>query len=266
MARSLRIGWSQGSLQPELREQLEMLVRRQLPPGWRRVTSSSKSWVAWSGQPDGLYFKGLPPRSPLDWLKALNGGRARRAVGNERLLRRHGFRTPATICWGQYRGFLFTVTRAVAGEPLTECLRRDWVVPLAGERLRAKRRLLVQLGQLIGRLHAAGICHGDLRLQNVLLAEDDFYLIDNEHNRRYRRLPVKVIEANLFQASLQPSNRVSRTDRLRVLHAYAQAYPRFSAGQLKQLALRVFSRTVAGLPPGWIYLSAEPGRFGETQR
>jgi tRNA A-37 threonylcarbamoyl transferase component Bud32 len=62
----------------------------------------------------------------------------------------------------------------------------------ADERIRRARACAESLGKLVGRMHAGGISHGDLKASNVLVVERaggiETYLIDAEDVRIARRL------------------------------------------------------------------------------
>ena len=85
-----------------------------------------------------------------------------------------------------------------------------------------------KFGKEIGELHRNGICHGDLRVNNILVKESEdniiFYFLDNERNAFFSKIPRGLIIKNLVQLNMLQSPHVSRQDRLRFFQAYCQAY------------------------------------------
>lgn len=218
-----------------LERDLPVLIRKELPTGWKRVQSSGRSWVAHS-ETEGLYFKAYLPRSSADWFKARIGGRARRTWRNSERLRRLGFHAPDFLCWGRHGNLLYTVSRAAPGESLGDYAYRNWSSPLRDEALHAKRQMLAKLGTLLGRLHSAGVYHPDLLPQNIIVSMQAIYLIDNDHNRHYRRVSTQKIKKNLQQTGTISTDLASRTDRIRFLRSYHLAHNRFSWEKLWKVA------------------------------
>lgn len=251
----------------EFRAAAESLLDGQLPPGWEWVKRTPRSVVARRPEPYSAYFKEFVPRSPLENLKAfLRGSRCQRAVERGDYLAQKGFRCPQVLCWGRRGGRNFMVTRGVQAIGLGHLAASQWHAPWSRARLRAKWRLLAELGTEIGRLHRAGICHGDLLPNNVLAQHADgqivFYFVDNERNSHFRRLPLRLVEKNLIQLQMIDGQVVTRTDRLRFFRAYCAAYPRFAAREarhfvrgLHQKALARWRQRQRGQGPG-------PGSLG----
>ncbi|MFO1352863.1 MAG: lipopolysaccharide kinase InaA family protein [Gammaproteobacteria bacterium] len=235
---------------------VELLAGR-LPTGWRWIASSRFARVACGSGGDAIYYKEFLPRSVFEGVKSwLRGSRCQRAVQQAALLEKHGFATPPVLGWGRCGAREFMLTQAIASEGFADYGYRCWTQrPLPAQALRAKRALLRALGAEVGRLHRIGIAHGDLRPNNLLLHflgnQARFYWIDNERNRQYRRVPMRKIRKNLVQINMLFSTALTRTDRLRFLCAYQQAYGRFGPQALRELARRVQRRTeerLAGKP------------------
>ena len=93
---------------------------------------------------------------------------------------------------------------------------------------RQRRQLLHVLGEAVGRMHRAGIVHGDLRPGNILARKSDgrweVFFIDNERTKKWPFLPNRLRLKNLVQINMLPSD-VSKTDRLRFFHAYLLLNP-----------------------------------------
>jgi len=207
-----------------LHEIARELSSDRLPGGWELIDSSSHTRVARNPQLQ-LYYKEFRPRSPVEGLKALlRGSRAVRARRNGDALLRCGFRAPANIAWGNLGGgreYLFTA--AVPGQGVDRWLRNS-LSPGVHDQLQGRWQLLDELGVLVGRLHATGFIHGDLRPGNVLAAFEGgrfrFSLIDNERTVRFDSPPGKALVRNLMQLNMLSPAELSMTDRTRFFRAW----------------------------------------------
>ncbi len=190
-----------------------------MPTGWELVSSSRFARVAFHAG-EQLYYKEFLPRGFLEEVKALaKGSRGRRARLHSEALIAAGFPAPENVAWGSLPGrreYLFT--RAVPGQGVTHWLR-DQLVLRSGEQLAQRRQLLRQLGHFIGRMHAAGFIHGDLRTSNVLAHQQDgdfqFILIDNERTVRVQPPSGKAMLRNLMQLNMLTHSDLSPRDRMR---------------------------------------------------
>jgi hypothetical protein len=220
------------------------LAEGEMPEGWEPVASSKFARVArHAGQ--GLFYKEFLPRGPAEMIKAVfRGSRGRRARLNSEALLTAGIQAPANVAWGSLpkrREYLFT--RAARGEGITHWLRSQ-LVERSGEALATRRLLLRQLGGFIGRVHAAGFIHGDLRTSNVLAYRDDdgfhFTLIDNERNIRAEPPPGKGLLRNLMQLNMLPPANLSCTDRMRFFGAWRQEMDQLSDIEARVVALDAY--------------------------
>jgi len=116
-----------------------------------------------------------------------------------------------------------------------------------------KRRFIVSLGQTIGKMHAGGIFHGDLRTGNVFArrinGEWEFFFLDNERTRRYRRIGRYLRIKNLVQINMLEPGSISATERMRFFKAYLKENPVLKA-DYKWLARVVMARTTRRLHSG----------------
>lgn len=220
---------------------VKQLVQGRTPKKWEYIDSSDHTVVASRLTSDPVYYKEYLARTFLEGLKGwLRGSRCDRARIQSHLLLRLGFHSPAVVCWGQYGKREFMISQGVPGQAFAKYIYEHWRRPLSHEQLRLQRQLIRELGQEIGRLHRLGIVHGDLRLNNILFEpthdKPQFYFIDNERNRKYRRIPLYQIKKNLIQVNMIPPTVITLTDRLRFFRAYSQVYGRFSANQQRRLA------------------------------
>jgi lipopolysaccharide kinase (Kdo/WaaP) family protein len=132
-----------------------------------------------------------------------------------------GFAVAPVLILGDERrsGRTLMVTARVAGEALPGVLRSD-IEPAR------RRELLRALGAEVARLHREGFIHGDLTPYNIFVADGTprrFSLIDHERtavprlNWERRRL------RNLVQLCRFELEGMGRTDRFRIVDAYARA-------------------------------------------
>jgi len=113
------------------------------------------------------------------------------------------------------------LTEPVAGEPLSEWLRR-------GPAPAARREVTWKLARLVRRLHDAGLSHRDLKAPNILVARGGGQdrprpvLVDLDGLRMGRRVALRRRVQNLMRlsVSLDEYGVARRTDRLRFLRAY----------------------------------------------
>jgi hypothetical protein len=95
---------------------------------------------------------------------------------------------------------------------------------LAKEQLRGKRELIRVFGRTVGRMHAMGIFHGDLKVVNVLARQEKsgwrFFFIDNERTKKFYILPPWLRLKNLVQVNMHRTDALTGTDRMRFFKAY----------------------------------------------
>lgn len=193
----------------------------------------------------GIYYKEFLPRGPLETLKAaLRGSRATRARQHNDALLSAGFAAPCNLAWGDLSGgreYLFS--SAVAGQGVTWWLREQ-LLERSGESLTRRRELLRALGDFIGRVHAAGFIHGDLRTSNVLAnyegGEFHFALIDNERNQRKQPAPGKGLLRNLMQLNMLLPADLSDRDRLRFFTAWHRQMSELSRLEARLLGVEAY--------------------------
>lgn len=220
------------------------LAQERLPPGWEPVNSSGYTHVA-CNRSLHLYYKEFLPRSPAESLKALfRGSRCTRARKNGDALLFAGIEAPANVAWGNLPGgreYLFS--RAAPGDGITHWLR-DILAARSGEDLLTRRKLLRSLGEFIGRVHATGFIHGDLRPGNVLAAMTgdrfQFTLIDNESNVRKVPAPGKALLKNLMQLNMLLPSDLSKTDRMRFFCAWRRQMRELSPLEAKLLGAEAY--------------------------
>jgi tRNA A-37 threonylcarbamoyl transferase component Bud32 len=195
-----------------------------------RFANVTRSVVNFHGHCHTLYLKEYFYRSFLDVIKHLfRPSRAKRAFNAALMLEENGFSSPEIIALGELRkGFFnsvnFLITRELAeAEAIYNIPEKNWLSTLT---LHDKRDFLKQLGKTIGRMHGAGIFHGDLRVGNIFAEKSQgqwrFFFLDNERTKKYRHLPKGLRLKNLVQINMLGSNYVSNTDRMRFFKSYCE--------------------------------------------
>jgi tRNA A-37 threonylcarbamoyl transferase component Bud32 len=238
-----------GPQKEECASAVHTLLNGGLPPAWEWVESSPNSVVAKRLNPSLAYFKEFLSRSPLETMKSLiRGSRCQRAIRKGEMMRQRGFLTPAVLCWGKKGNRHFMITEGLNAISLLTYIAREWVPPLVGEELKAKRELIEKFGRQIGNLHKAGVCHGDLKVSNILIRqagnEIDFYFIDNERNEYFSgSCPRRLIEKNLVQINRALLPNLSQQDRLRFFKTYSKTYGGFASSDEKKVIKRISQKT-----------------------
>jgi hypothetical protein len=200
----------------------------------------------------GLYYKEFLVRSPAASLQALaRGSRATRARMNSEVLLLAGIDAPENIFWGALPGgreYLFTA--AVPGESISHWLRHS-LTQRTGDALRLRRQLLHALGTFVGRVHATGFTHGDMRPEHVLAALQQeqfrFALINNERNARKAPVPGRMLLRDLLQLNRVAPKDLGRADRMRFFCAWRRQMRDLSPMETKILAAEAYRRALRRL-------------------
>lgn len=177
--------------------------------------------VYFKGKVHGLILKQYLNRSGLDIFKnLLFSCRAYRAFKAGQMLKQYGVFTPDTVAAGKktivgvpIRNFL--ITGEITGStPLYKILEAN---------ISQRQQIISQFGQVVGRMHAQNIFHGDLRLGNILVKQEKdkfiFFLLDNERTRKFKELPCRLRLKNLVQVCLI-SKYINDREREVFLNAY----------------------------------------------
>ena len=233
-------------------EAVRVLLDGELPSGWQWVNSSANSIVARRLKPKPVYYKEFLSRSPFEGIKNLfRGSRCQRAIVKGKMLRQRGFHSPVVYCWGKKGNRHFMISEGVDALGLGDYIRKHWQRPLSGAEISAKRRFIKKFGKIIGELHKNGICHGDLRVNNILVkkSQDDliFYFVDNERNGLFTKIPSRLIRKNLVQINMFQSPHITRQDRQRFFQAYCEAYGGLDPAEKLALIQGVQQRTAERL-------------------
>ena len=188
-------------------------------------------WTAgFGGTNHNLFIKQYLYRSVWDFVKhLLRPSRAMRAFKASIMLAENALLSPEVVALGQrkYGPFCiasFLITRKIENaRGVYTCLPEKGQMQKTGS-MHNKRQMIKQLGTTIGRMHRAGIFHGDMRGGNVLAERSEgqwrFFFLDNERTRKFRRLPERLRTKNLVQINMLIEPAVTRTERLRFFKVY----------------------------------------------
>jgi len=210
--------------------------RYQLTPVFSSDTSRvHKFTVRLGGVKRWVYFKQYLCRSAWDFIKHLvRPSRARRAFKATLVLEKNGFEAPAVVVMGEWKSDFFNRRNFLVTLEAENTKQIYQFIPegqenLTKEQLRAKRELIRAFGRTAGRMHAAGIFHGDLKVVNVLARQEKngwrFFFIDNERTKKFYILPPWLRLKNLVQLNMHRSPCLANSDRMRFLKAYLQENP-----------------------------------------
>lgn len=194
----------------------------------RRSRYATTYWNRVGGRrldnPNPIIFLKLfdPPRGLSTIGRITAGSRARRAANAAQWLKAAGFEVPESLLLGEEgrAGRALLITRQIDGEVLPRFLDRCDV--------KSRHETLRALGREVGRLHRAGLIHGDLTPFNIFVRHGEparFVFIDHERTRRASRMIGRERRElrNLVQLGHFKLAHVGRTDRVRVFRAWAQA-------------------------------------------
>ncbi len=174
------------------------------------------------------------------------GSRMRRAWRGAVRLAAKGVSAPELLAVLRRGHRAYLATRYVEGSaPLKKLLPTRFAGPLAGEELRAKRRLIRQLAAWLRAVHDKGIYHDDWSAKNILAAERDgdwaFYLLDFESLSARKGLTYRRRVKNLGQLADVPGG-VTATDKMRFLVTYASGDRTLTRGRFPRDVLRYARR------------------------
>ncbi len=216
--------------------------------------------ISFDGADHVLYLKRYLCRSALDFVKhLLRPSRAKRAFNASLMLQSNGFDAPVVIGLferrvGPFCSDNFLLTEDVGNarsmvEVLTDLCRNP-----DADMLARKRDLIRTFAETVGQMHAEGIFHGDLRLGNVLVIQEEqkwrFFFIDNERTQKFHSLPSRLRLKNLVQVNMFIHG-ISNTDRLRFFRAYLSVNPSVRA-RYGKWAKKIIAKTNKRLSrKGW---------------
>lgn len=218
--------------------------------GSSKNTRVCKASLKYQGKNLNVYIKEFYYRSFVDRIKHLvRPSRAKRAFNAGLMLEKNNIKTPAVISvFEKSLGLITTknclITKSINDANGLHCYfnlnRQGKLTP------EWKRHFIKQLGNAIGKMHARGISHGDLRSGNILCKKENsewqFYLMDNERTVKYKKLPMKLRLKNLVQINMILPGHMSNIDRARFFNAYLKQNPGLKKNK-KQIAAQILDLT-----------------------
>lgn len=232
---------------------IQPLISDSLPQNAQYVASSqnTKCWNV-PVEDSSLFIKIFNFGDIFDRLFLLKKSRSLRAWKGSMLLLEKGFPTPTLVAQGDItERFLlkktFLITNALKGSLSVYEYLDTFFKERSAEVIQKKRGFIIKMGRLIGRLHKAGIFHGDLRPGNILVIHSDnnptFYFIDNERNKFFSKgIPQQLRAKNLTQINMIVTPFITFTDRLRFFKAYLIENPELES-IAKHLIRRIHVKT-----------------------
>ena len=214
---------------------------------FRKVPSSNYTCVYQSDiNPDGsdtiVYIKKYLYRSWIDFIKHFfRSSRARREFNSSIMLNQNNFNTPEILCLAERRlGFInldnLLVTKEIKDSISIPALMKDIHKNQNKHMLSRKHSLIESFALAIGKMHYNNIFHGDLRLNNVLVKEENsswkFCFIDNERTRKCHIFCNRLRLKNLVQINLLLDG-TTKADRLRFFKYYLRLNPDIRRNSLK---------------------------------
>ena len=219
-----------------------------------RSSKMARVWTAtagFKGKKIRIYIKEHLHRSTIDFIKHLfRDSRARRAFSASIILRRNGLDCPEPLALLEKRFGPFCIKGVLVTAGIASSLKFNTVFrKLVTENTHLteleKRAILCQLGEYVGKMHKAGIFHGDLRTGNIILQSDlgkmRFYLVDNERTRKFDAVPEQLVVKNLVQLNMFRLG-ITNTDRMRFLKAYNEQM-QLTDDEIRRLCKSVIHKT-----------------------
>ena len=217
-----------------------------------RFADVFKCSISFAGYCHNVFVKRYLHRSAWDFVKHIfRPSRAKRALLASIMLKENGLGIAEVIAMGQkkYGPFCvsnFLITRELEdAQNVHNCITEKWQTNTKNTLL-DKRRFIVTLGKTIGKMHAAGIFHGDLRTGNVFAGKVngdwEFFFLDNERTRRFRRIGQRLRIKNLVQINMLEPGLVSATERMRFFKSYLKAN-QYIQHRYKNMQKQVVSKT-----------------------
>jgi hypothetical protein len=181
--------------------------------------------VRFGGTDREVYFKQYLCRSVWDFIKDLvRANRAERTFKATEMLTENGFDAPVIIAMAKSGCRLCRTTNLMVTLEIENAKQIYQLISDGKLETADKRELIRTFGRTVGRMHAMGIFHGDLRLGNILARHEkdrwSFFILDNERTKKFYRLPDWLRRKNLVQVNMLPPATISNTDRMRFFTEY----------------------------------------------
>jgi tRNA A-37 threonylcarbamoyl transferase component Bud32 len=215
-----------------------------------KMTRLWTSTACFRGRDINIFIKEHLPRSAGDFVKSfVRDSRGMRAFKASLMLRNNGLDCPEPLAllerWsGRFCADSILVTVEIIDGKKFNTRLRKLVAEGTNFAELEKRDILRRLGEHVGKMHGAGIFHGDLRTGNILLQGEPgkirFYLVDNERTRKFDVIPERLVVKNLVQLNMFRLG-ITNTDRMRFLGEYIKqrGLPESGKNRLCRLVIRL---------------------------
>lgn len=142
-----------------------------------------------------------------------------------------GLPGPVPVAWGQDGGSSLVLSEGVSHVmKLSEWAERNFIKGSHRNTqvLMAKRKIIEEIANIVGRIHAEGLHHQDLYLCHFLCGSEQkclpLILIDLQRVEQHRRLPRRWQVKDLAQLHFSSAQYISRQDILRFWKVYNSIY------------------------------------------
>jgi tRNA A-37 threonylcarbamoyl transferase component Bud32 len=128
--------------------------------------------------------------------------------------------------WGMLNGSFFLSEEIENGKTADAYWREQLLTIKGKDGMRRRKRFVSAIGELFRSLHKRDVYHNDLKDANILVRPDssgcaeEFYLLDLEGIRRYRKLNRRRQIKNLVQLNRTLGKYLRASDKLRFLESY----------------------------------------------
>ena len=170
----------------------------------------------------------------------LEGSRAARAAAGASTLEALGLGHPETLAFAERRQLGLVTESFLLTRFLADTLPLPIAIGSARARPARRRAIVTAVGAAIGRLHAAGLDHADLKHANLLVGPDaQIVLLDLDtlvppRRPSWHRVVRALGQLEAFSTDLYPW--LPRTDRARFLRAYFAQSPGLAARRRELVA------------------------------
>ncbi len=217
-----------------LKEAVKGLLKNKGEKDWNILRHSSSEILAAKkktalnkNRQSTVFCRVLRQKKP--WPAFFQKARHNRMLINAKLMQSVGVYTPEVVFSDRINGFDCLVTRGLSGLSFQDVMKQCAEGML---RKAEKTRLLATLGKEIGRLHACGFIHGDLRFVNIAVNMEKpvprICFLSNEHCRYDLNPPDKRIIRDLNGLLQNSRTGLDKNDRLEILAGYEDARSRFN--------------------------------------
>ena len=230
-------------MQHDFQADIEKLEAGVLPENWEWIHCSKLAKMAKHTAQPVSYFKEFMPKNRLEFFKAkVRGNRCEKWVKQAQISAEQGFSAPEILATGTLKNnnpYLVTKSGPSTCVP-------DFLYKNRNKDEVSRQKYIVAFAEYIGKMHKAGIVHGDLRAGNILMTvengQPEFMMIDIERNSYHKQVPMRLVQKNLVQLIKRICfDTFTAKDRTQFMKHYCKAYDRFTQKEAKQLGYDVIA-------------------------